>query len=105
MIVATLYPAQGISEIVSLDRLGIRAALDNFMPSLEHVALLLGCNSLLVDVLATGNDYVSFSIFDYECDTVNLEAMVTLSQLTGCQFDMTDDDQVLRGPVLLVQRN
>ncbi|MBU6122274.1 hypothetical protein [Hymenobacter siberiensis] len=55
----------------------------------------------LVDVLASGPDYVAFSIFDFEGE-VNLAAMEAVAEISGHDFDAADEDQTLAGPVLII---
>jgi hypothetical protein len=67
-----------------------------------QAATLLGCAPGLVDVLATGNGYIVYSIFDAE-DEVNEAAMRTVAELTGISFDASNEDEVLCGPVLIIR--
>jgi hypothetical protein len=67
-----------------------------------QVPVLLSCTPGLVDVLASGPDYVVYSVFDSE-GPVNPEAMVAVSQVSGEAFDLDDEDTVLRGAVLVVR--
>lgn len=62
---------------------------------------LLHCAPELVDVLASGQGYVAYSVFDCEGE-VNPEAMAALGALTGVSFDAGNEDELLRGPVLVV---
>ena len=101
---ATLYTTQGKSETVPLNRLGLHFEFREYANSIDHIAVILDCSPSLVDILATGDVYVAFSIFDYE-GAVNIEAMRALAQLTGYRFDTLDEDQILRGPILLIQQN
>ena len=68
---------------------------------MEHVAALMGCTPGLVDVLASGPNYVMFSIFDYE-GPINLPAMEVLTKLTGVEMNVDDEDEQLCGPILVV---
>jgi hypothetical protein len=62
---------------------------------------LLHCAPELVDVLASGQEYVVYTIFD--CDgEINPEAMTAVGTLTGISFNTENEDEVLRGPVLVV---
>ena len=61
----------------------------------ERVAELLSCAKFLVDVLASGPDYVLYSVFDCEGE-LNPIAMEVFTALTG---EPCDDDP-LRGPIL-----
>ena len=65
------------------------------MLPVERVAGLLGCAPNMVDVLATGNDYAMYSVFDCEGD-VNPIAMEVFTALTGVPCD----NEPLRGPIL-----
>ena len=67
----------------------------NGMLPVERVAGLLGCAPNMVDVLATGNDYAMYSVFDCEGD-VNPIAMEVFTVLTGVPCN----DEPLRGPIL-----
>jgi hypothetical protein len=77
-------------------------ASTRFVKVPERVSAVLGCVPELVDVLATGPDYVAFSIFDSE-DSVNLPAMAAMSDVSGSAFSEDDEDTVLRGPILVVK--
>ena len=69
----------------------------NGLLPVERVAELLGCVKLLVDVLASGPDYVFYSVFDCEGE-INANAMEVFTALTG---EPCDDDP-LRGPILVL---
>lgn len=69
----------------------------------EQVPALLGCAPELVDVLASGLDYVAYSVFDSE-EAVNEAAMMAVTAVSGVAFDATDEDMILCGPVLLLQK-
>ena len=69
-----------------------------------RVADFLGCAPQLVDVLASGPDYVAYSIFDCE-GRINTAAMQAVGELAGITFDAENDDEVLRGAVLVVRGN
>ena len=62
---------------------------------------LLHCAPELVDVLASGQGYIVYSIFDCEGE-MNPEAMTIVGTLTGESFNAENEDEVLRGPVLVV---
>ncbi|GAB2874127.1 hypothetical protein GCM10027044_40850 [Hymenobacter ruber] len=66
-----------------------------------QAAELLECAPTLVDVLASGADYVAFSIFDFEGE-VNYAAMEAVAKISGHDFDVADEDHTLAGPVLIV---
>lgn len=103
MIIATLYPAQGNPINFSLDELGLQNIQGGLKPSVERLAVVLGCRPELVDVLASGDGCMAFSIFDYE-GAINSEAMDALAQTTGYRFDVLDDNHVIRGPVPIVRK-
>ena len=69
-----------------------------------QAAELLECAPSLVDVLASGPDYVAFSIFDFEGE-VNPAAMAAVAELSGHDFDEADEDHALAGPILIVYAN
>jgi hypothetical protein len=100
MILATLYSDQGKSETIDLNQLGLESVASSMLPA-TAIATILRCSPKLVDVLATGANYTVFSVFDHDGAT-NVEAMDKLTQVTGYEFDISDDDHIIRGPVLLV---
>jgi hypothetical protein len=67
-----------------------------------QAAALLGCTYSLVDVLANGPGFVVYTIFDSE-EAANPGATQAVSALTGTNFDVTNEDELLRGPVLIIQ--
>lgn len=84
----------------------IRIDADGFTLSttshqITRVSKALDCSPGLVDVLATGPAYVIYTVFDSEAE-VNYAGMIVTGQYTSMEFDPDDDDQVLRGPVLVV---
>lgn len=103
MIIATLYPAEGSPVNFSLDELDLQNAEGGLKPSVERIAIVLGCRPELVDVLASEDSCMAFSIFDYEGD-VNSEAMDALAKTTGYRFDVLDDNHVIQGPVLIIRK-
>jgi hypothetical protein len=68
-----------------------------------QVAVLLGCVPNLVDVLANGEGYVVYTVFDSE-EPANLGATQAAAELTGIEFDIENEDDLLRGPVLIVRQ-
>ena len=52
-------------------------------------------------VLASGQVYIVYCIFDCEGE-INPEAMTAVEALTGGSFNAENEDEVLRGPVLVV---
>lgn len=67
-----------------------------------RAAELLGCAPGLVDVLACGNGYLVYSVFDDEGE-VNPAAMAAVAEVSGIGLDPTNEDEVLRGPVLIIR--
>ncbi|UYZ58063.1 hypothetical protein [Hymenobacter latericus] len=68
----------------------------------DREAELLGCSRQMVDILASGRTHVAYSIFDYEGGEANLAAMQLLAGKWGWEFDMNEEPEVLKGPVLIV---
>lgn len=68
---------------------------------IAHAATLLECAPALVDVLASGPEYIIYTVFDSQGE-INEPSMWVARNLTGAMFDLKDEDQVLRGPVLVV---
>ena len=66
-----------------------------------QAAVLLGCAPNLVDVLANRPVYVVYTVFDCD-DEANPTAMQAVAELTGISFDATNEDELLRGAVLIV---
>ena len=69
----------------------------------DQVPGLLGCAPGLVDVLASGPDYVAYSVFDSEGEA-NPAAMAAVAAVSGVAFDAEDEDAVLCGAVLVVRQ-
>jgi hypothetical protein len=97
---ATLYLPHQLSQAVSVEGLCMPDAETGFARVPPQVPPLLGCVPGLVDVLACGQGYVAYSVFDSEGE-VNWEAMIAVAAVSGVVFDSKDEDSVLRGPVLL----
>ncbi|GAB3879718.1 hypothetical protein GCM10028824_43650 [Hymenobacter segetis] len=72
-----------------------------FQGAADLVPGLLRCSPKLVDVLANGPGYIVYSVFDCE-DEINPAAMEVVGKLTGQSFDIENEDEILRGPVLVV---
>lgn len=101
---ATLYLPQQLPKAVSVDGLCMPDPKTGLAQVLEQVATLLGCAPGLVDVLASGPEYVAYSVFDCEGET-NLAAMAAVAAVSGVAFEAEDEDAVLRGAVMIVRRN
>lgn len=101
---ATLYQPQRSPQSVSINGLGAPDQAGKYVPVPEQVSVLLNCAPELVDVLASGPGYVAYSVFDSEGE-VNQGAMLAVAAVSGVAFDSEDEDAVLCGPVLLVNRN
>ncbi|GAB3639316.1 hypothetical protein GCM10027422_49070 [Hymenobacter arcticus] len=100
---ALLYQPSQLPKPVSAAGFTLPDEITGFVSGADGAAAMLDCAPSLVDVLASGRDYVAFSVFDHEGEP-NLEAMRVLSDLIGTAFDEANDDELLRGPILLVTR-
>jgi hypothetical protein len=98
---ATLYQPAASPQPVSDQGLWTPQAALPFSGLADLVPGLLHCAPELVDVLASGHKYIVYSIFDCEGE-MNPEAMAAVEALTGMPFDAENEDEVLRGPVLVV---
>ncbi len=98
---ATLYLPQHQPAAVSTDGLALPDAATGFARVPDRVPGLLGCAPELVDVLASGPDFVAYSVFDYEGPT-NHTAMAAVAEVSGVQFDPDAEDERLCGPVLVI---
>ena len=98
---ATLFLPQQQPLAVSVDGLALPDPKSGFAAVTERIAELLGCAPDLVDVLASGADYVAYSVFDCE-GPVNQAGMAAVAEVSGVAFEADDEDAVLRGPVLIV---
>jgi hypothetical protein len=101
---ATLYIPGHSPQVVPVDGLRLPDATTGYAYVTEREAELLGCARGLVDVMDCSPDYVAYTIFDYEGDDVNLAATQALSRVSTHDFDLNDEEEHLRGPVLLVTR-
>ncbi|RAK62409.1 hypothetical protein DLM85_23690 [Hymenobacter edaphi] len=54
-----------------------------------------------MDVQANGPGYMVYTVFDCEGE-INPAAMKAVGELVGLTFNIEDEDEVLRGPVLVV---
>lgn len=97
----TLYTPSNQPTFESPDGFSLPGA-KRFASPIPKVAALLGCVPGLVDVLASGEKYVVYSIFDSE-GPANPTATLAVAELIGSNFDVADEDELLRGPVLIVQ--
>ena len=97
----TLYPPDKPSVTESPEGFSLPGA-KRFASPIPKVAALLGCVPGLIDVLASGEGYVVYSVFDSE-GPANPTATLAVAELTGSSFDVADEDELLRGPVLIVQ--
>ena len=100
-ITAILFMPQQQPLTVSVDGLALPDPKSGFAAVSERIAELLGCAPDLVDVLASGADYVAYSVFDCE-GPVNQAGMAAVAEVSGVAFDMDDEDAILCGPVLIV---
>ena len=98
---ATLYLPSQPPQLVSIEGLTMPDPATGFARVPDQVPGLLGCAPRLVDVLASGPEYVAYSVFDSE-EEANPAAMAAVAAVSGVAFDSEDEDAVLRGAVLLV---
>lgn len=101
---AFLFLPQQQPRVVNVEGLPLPDAETGLVSVPEQVPILLGCPPGLVDILASGHDYITYSIFDCEGD-INLAAMDAVAKVSGVSFDANEEDEVLRGPVLMMTRN
>jgi hypothetical protein len=97
---ATLYLPQQPPQTVFVDGLSMPDAETGFARVPEQVSVMLGCAPDLVDVLASGSDYVVYSVFDCE-GPVNQAGMAAVAEVSGVAFDADDEDAILCGPMLV----
>ena len=98
----TLYRPGQAPEAVSEAGFRLDEASGQTIQNTALAAELLGCAPFLVDVLASGKGYLVYSVFDYEGEA-NTAAMATFAELTGVGLDPENDDELLQGPVLVIQ--
>lgn len=101
---ATLYAPNQPARPITTDGLGLADFMKGYIQNSGMVAKLLDTTPELVDILASGPGYLVFSVFDHEGE-VNSAAMRAVAALTGVEFDLDNEDEVLRGPVLVIQRH
>lgn len=99
---ATLYLPSQPPRAISTEGLSLPDPATGFAKVPEQAATLLGCALTLVDVLACGLEYAAYSVFDCEGE-LNIAAMDAVAELTGLEIDLSDEDTVLHGPVLVVE--
>lgn len=102
---ATLYIPGHSPQAVPVVGLSLPNPTTGYAYITEREAELLGCARGLVDVMDCGPDYAAYTIFDYEGDGVNLAATQALSRVSIHDFDLNDEEEHLRGPVLLITRS
>lgn len=100
---ATLYLPRELPKSVPTGDLFTIGKATGYVQIPLIVSALLGCAPKLVDVLASSEGYVVFTVFDSE-DEANPTAMQAAAELTGIDFDTTDEGELLRGPVLIVKK-
>jgi hypothetical protein len=98
---ATLYLPQQPPQAVPVDNFRQLDLSTRFAAVPLEVSVLMNCAPELVDVLASGSDYVAYSVLDCE-GLVNQTAMTAVAKVSGVTFDAQDEDTVLRGPVLVI---
>ena len=98
----TLYqPGQAPAAVSEADFL-LDDANGQVIQNTGLAADLLGCAPFLVDVLANGKGYLIYSVFDHEGEP-NPAAIAAFTELTGIGLNPEDDDEILQGPVLMIQ--
>lgn len=98
---ATLYLPQKPTQLVFAEGLEMPNRTTGLVGVPAAVPILLGCAAELVDVLDSGPGYVVYSIFDCE-EEKNPTAMEAVGFVSGVNFELDDEDAILRGPVLVV---
>jgi len=97
-----LYLPQKPPQAVPVEGLCMPDRETGFARVPGKVPELLSCAPELVDVLASGPNYVAYSVFDCE-DDMNPAAMAAVTEVSGVSFDLSDEDAVLCGAVLVVR--
>jgi hypothetical protein len=98
---AILFSPQEVAKHVTIS--GFTGMSHMSSETRESIAKLLGCQSELIDVLASGTEFVAYSIFDFEGGHPNEAGMRQLTKLTGLEFGM-DDDTTILGPLLIIRQ-
>jgi hypothetical protein len=94
-----LYQPNLAPVTISEEKLSPFSASDYvIMP--DSVSELLGCDTVLVDVLFNSIDCIIYSVFDSEGE-INYNAMAPLASITGVVFDNNQEDNLIRGNVLI----
>ena len=101
MLKATLYLPGHAPQIQLLEDSPAPGSSFESVRMPAEVPALLRCAPQFVDVLASGHDYVVYSIFDAEGE-INLEAMEVTAKLSGVTFDVANEDEILRGLIVVV---
>ena len=99
---AILYLPLHPPQVVSSEGLVLPHEATGFASVPAIVATLLDCAPNLVDVLACGANYVVYIVFDSQ-EEANPVATQAAATLTGIDFNAVDEDELLRGTVLIVQ--
>ncbi|WP_165822280.1 hypothetical protein [Hymenobacter edaphi] len=98
---ATLYQPGTAPLAISDEGLWTPGRTPEFGGFEDLVPALLHCHPRLVDVQANGPGYMVYTVFDCEGE-INPAAMKAVGELVGLTFNIEDEDEVLRGPVLVV---
>lgn len=101
---ATLYDPNQLPANIATDGLGLADFIKGYIHGGGIVAKLLRTAPELVDILASGPGYMVFSVFDHAGEA-NPAAMRVVASLTGMELDPDNEDEVLRGPILVIQRD
>jgi hypothetical protein len=99
---ATLYLPQKTPRPVLTEGLMLSNPTSGFVSIPTAIPELLSCAPELVDVLASGASYTVYTVFDSE-EEANPTATQIVAELTDIDFDAASEDELLRGPVLIVK--
>ena len=97
-----IYQPEKLPQTLSTEQAAIVVLGLGETPGFDTVSKLLDCAPGLVYVLASGHGYIAYSVFDSEGE-INTTAMTVLAELTGETFDFSDEDNTLRGPIVVVK--
>jgi hypothetical protein len=96
---ATLYRPNQLPLIVNANNLPAPNE-QGYARVTEQIADLLECSLKMVDILAVANNYVVYSVFDDDGE-INTSATNALTEITGIAFNSTQEDETLRGNILI----
>jgi hypothetical protein len=99
---AVVYQPEELPQTLSVEQTNVIILGLGATQGSDAISELLCCVPGLVDVLASGKGYVAYSVFDNEGE-INISAMTVLTELTGKTFDFNNEDDILRGPILVIK--